>query len=109
MCRAMGSSGSSAQPLLEDLHRLVDLAERAVRERQQPAAPPDASACSVITFEKQSAASCDRFWPFSRTPRLLYASECSGSMRMAARYAASASTSSPFARSTTPRLLCALA
>ena len=32
----MGSSGSSSQPFLADFHRLVDLAERVVRERQQP-------------------------------------------------------------------------
>ena len=40
-----------------------------------------ASGCfglSVITLQKQTTASCVRFWPFSRMPRLVYASMCSG-------------------------------
>ena len=31
-----------------------------------------------MTLQKQTTASCVRFWPFSRMPRLVYASECSG-------------------------------
>jgi hypothetical protein len=50
-----------------------------------------------------------RFWLFSRMPRFVYASECSGSASMAARKAASDSASLPCALSTTPRLLCAFA
>ena len=36
MCRAIGIVRLLFQPFLEDLDRLVDLAERAVRQRQQP-------------------------------------------------------------------------
>ncbi len=37
MCVAMGLPGLLGEPVLEDLNRLVGLAERAVRQRQQPA------------------------------------------------------------------------
>ena len=35
MCRAIGSSGSSVEPLLENLRGLADLAQGAVRQRQE--------------------------------------------------------------------------
>ena len=95
MWRAIGSSGSSAS------HSSNTSIALSTSPSVQCASASNlrASGCvgrSVITFEKQIAASCERFWPFSSTPRLWYASECSGSMRMASRYAASASAALAF-------------
>ena len=105
MCRAIGSSGSSRSHSSKTADRLVDFTERVVRERQQP------SRLRMPRPERDDLGEAASRLRVAASGRSAERRGCcthpSGreSMRMAARYAASASTNFPLARSTTPRLL----
>ena len=59
------------EPFLEDLDRLVDLAERAVRQRQQPARLPVLRPERDHLAEARDGFLACRFNPLSRMPRLV--------------------------------------
>ena len=78
MCTAIGWSGSSSShssnaSIALSFSPSVQWASASSRR---------ASGCfglNVMTLQKQTTASWTRFWLFSRMPRFVYASECSGS------------------------------
>ena len=70
MWRGIGMIRFLLEPFLEDGHRFVHFAQRAVSKSQQS----PASGCfglNVMTLKKQTAASLVRFWVFRRMPRFV--------------------------------------
>ena len=90
MCRAIGSVRLFCEPFLEDVHRLADLAQRAMRQRQQLARFP------VLRPERDHLAVARRRFlgplqPVEQNAEIGVRVDVFGVSWMAARYAASAS------------------